>query len=62
MSRIQAEYKLTFCMQHYILFYPLKTALEYTRGQKMSPSRGPQVYSGAECVFSFFVFKINVVR
>ena len=30
---------------------PLNAAPEYTRGQKMSPCRGPRVYSGAECVF-----------
>ena len=28
---------------------------EYTRGQKMSPCRGPRVYSGAECVFFVFL-------
>ena len=45
------------------LFNPLNAAPEYTRGQKMSPCRGPQVYSGAEYVFfSIFVCKINVVR
>ena len=30
---------------------PLNAAAEYTRGQNMSPCRGPRVYSGAECVF-----------
>ena len=33
---------------------PLNADPEYTRGQKMSPCRGPRVYSGAECVFSYF--------
>ena len=33
---------------------PLNADPEYTRGQKMSPCRGPRVDSGAECVFSYF--------
>ena len=33
---------------------PLSAAPEYTRGQKMSPRRGPRVYSGAESVFEYF--------
>ena len=33
---------------------PLNADPEYTRGQKMSPCRGPRVYSGAECVFLYF--------
>ena len=40
---------------------PLNAAPEYTRRQKMSPCRGPRVYSGAEWFFSIFVCKINVV-
>ena len=37
------------------LFNPLNAAPEYTRGQKMSPCRGPRVYSGAEYVFLVFL-------
>ena len=33
------------------MFNPLNADPEYTRGQKMSPCRGPRVYSGAECFF-----------
>ena len=34
--------------------HPLNAAPEYTRGHKMSPCRGPRVYSGAESVFGYF--------
>ena len=43
-----------------LIFNHLNVPPEYTRGQKMSPCRGPRVYSGAESFFSIFVCKINV--
>ena len=52
-----------FCKFHaiYVVINPLNAAPEYTRGQKMSPCRGPRVYSGAECVFSgFFLVFLSV--
>ena len=33
---------------------PLNAGPEYPRVQNMCPCRGPQVYSGAECVFRYF--------
>ena len=48
---------IQMCCVHWaggLSFNPLNANPEYTRGQKMSPCRGPRVYSGAKCFFLYF--------